>query len=295
MLNREEPEQFRESDYFKQFLFQLRKDKLTLISVYLFIALLLLVFFGHAIAPYQADTQFVGLELMPPSWDNRGQISHFFGTDDLGRDIFSRMLYGFYYTVGSALVISIAISIIGGIIGVLAGTSRKSFSFVGHLFDTFLFIPILIIAIIIATLMEANLINAMLAISLAMLPHFIHKIYQATEQELKREYVITLRLDGASRWELIKEVVLPNLTSVVVKESAHIFMIAVLDISALSFIGLGAQSPTPEWGIMIKDSLELIYLAPWTVILPGMATILVILIISMLGNGVSRVLEKYRY
>ncbi|WGE86474.1 ABC transporter permease subunit [Actinobacillus equuli] len=295
MLNREEPEQFRESDYLKQFLFQLRKDKLTLTSVYLFIALLLLVFFGHAIAPYQADMQFVGLELMPPSWDDRGQISHFFGTDDLGRDIFSRMLYGFYYTVGSALIISIAIGLIGGIIGVLAGTSRKSFSFVGHLFDTFLFIPILIIAIIIATLMEASLINAMLAISLAMLPHFIHKIYQATEQELKREYVITLRLDGASRWDLIKEVVLPNLTSVAVKESAHIFMIAVLDISALSFIGLGAQSSTPEWGAMIRDSLELIYLAPWTVILPGMATILVILIISMLGNGISRVLEKYRY
>ncbi|WP_018652901.1 ABC transporter permease subunit [Actinobacillus capsulatus] len=295
MLNREEPEQFRESDYFRQFLFQLRKDKLALTSVYLFMALLLLVFFGHAIAPYQADTQFVGLELMPPSWDNRGQISHFFGTDDLGRDIFSRILYGFYYTVGSALIISIAIGLIGGIIGVLAGTSRKSFSFVGHLFDTFLFIPILIIAIIIATLMEANLINAMLAISLAMLPHFIHKIYQATEQELKREYVITLRLDGASRWDLIKEVVLPNLTLVAVKESAHIFMIAVLDISALSFIGLGAQNSTPEWGTMIRDSLELIYLAPWTVILPGMATILVILIISMLGNGICRVLEKYRY
>ena len=77
MLNREEPEQFRESDYFRQFLFQLRKDKLALTSVYLFIALLLLVFFGHAVSPYQADTQFVGFELMPPSWDDRGQISHF--------------------------------------------------------------------------------------------------------------------------------------------------------------------------------------------------------------------------
>ncbi|WP_150538763.1 ABC transporter permease subunit [Actinobacillus vicugnae] len=295
MLNREEPEQFRESDYFKQFLFQLRKDKLTLTSLYLFTALLLLVFFGYLIAPYHADSQFIGAELMPPSWDDKGQISHFFGTDDLGRDIFSRMLYGFYYTVGSALVITVSIGLIGGIIGILAGTSRKSFSFIGHLFDTFLFIPILIIAIIIATLMDASLINAMLAISLAMLPHFIHKIYQATEQELKREYVITLRLDGATRWDLIKEVVLPNLTSVAVKEATHIFMIAVLDISALSFIGLGAQNPTPEWGAMIKDSLELIYLAPWTVILPGMAIILVILIISMLGNGISRVLEKYRY
>ncbi|WGE89868.1 ABC transporter permease subunit [Actinobacillus arthritidis] len=295
MLSREEPEQFRESDYVKQFFRQLRQDKVTLASLYLFILLLLLVFLGDVIAPYQADTQFIGKELMPPSWDDKGQIGFFFGTDDLGRDILSRILSGFYYTVGSALCISIAIAVIGSIIGIIAGTSRKSFSFLGHLFDTFLFIPILIIAIIIATLMEASLINAMLAIFLAMLPHFIHKIYQATQQELKREYVVTLRLDGASRWDLIKEVVLPNLAPVATKELAHIFIIAVLDINALSFIELGAKSPTPEWGTMIKDSVELIYIAPWTVILPGMATIFVILLSSMLGNGISRVLEKYRY
>lgn len=295
MLNKEEPEQFRESDYLKQFLLQLRQDKVALASIYLFAFLLFLVFFGYVIAPYQADTQFIGKELMPPSWDDNGQISFFFGTDDLGRDIFSRILYGFYYTVGSALIICAAVAVIGSVIGIFAGTSRKSFSFLGHLFDTFLFIPILIIAIVIATLMEASLINAMLAIFLAMLPHFIHKIYQAVRQELKREYVITLRLDGASRWDLMKEVVLPNVTPVAVKEISHIFVIAVLDINALSFIELGAKSPTPEWGTMIKDSVELIYIAPWTVILPGMATIFVILIISMLGNSISRVLEKYRY
>ncbi|AAP96070.1 peptide ABC transporter permease [[Haemophilus] ducreyi] len=295
MLNREEPEQFRQSDYAKQFWLELRQDKVALASLYFFLILLFLTFAGELIAPYQVNTQFVGFELLPPSWDDYGQISHFFGTDDLGRDIFSRILAGFYYTVGAALLISFAIAIIGGVIGVLAGTSRKAISFLGHLFDTFLFIPTLIIAIIIATLMEASLINAMLAIFLAMLPHFIHKIYQATEQQLKREYVITLRLDGISRWQLIKEVVLPNLTALAVKEMTHICIIAVLDINALSFIGLGAQSPMPEWGVMIKDSIELIYIAPWTVILPGIITILVILIISMLGNSISRVLEKHRY
>lgn len=295
MLNREDPEQFRESDYMRHFFEQLRKDKVALVSLYLFLFLVFLVLSGHLIAPYSASEQFVGMELMPPSWDDKGQISHFFGTDDLGRDIFSRILRGFYYTVGSSLLIALSIALIGGVIGIIAGTSRKSFVFLGHLFDTFLIIPILIIAIIIATLMEASLLNAMLAIFLAMLPHFIHKIYSATKQELKREYVLTLRLDGASRWELIKEVVLPNLTPLAIKETAHIAMIAVLDISSLSFIGLGAKSPTPEWGAMIRDSMELIYIAPWTVILPGITAILVILIISILGTSISRVLEKYRY
>ena len=143
--------------------------------------------------------------------------------------------------------------------------------------------------------MEASLSNAMLAIFLAMLPHFIHKMYQTTQRELKREYVITLRLDGATSQDLIKQVILPNLTVIAVKELSHISVIAILDISALSFISLGAKSPSPEWGAMIRDSMELVYIAPWAVILPGMAIITSILIIIMLGKGITRVLEQYRY
>lgn len=290
-----DPEQFRETAHFRQLWLAFRQDKLALISFYLFLLLLWLVFFGALISPYASDQQFIGAELLPPSWDNRGQISHFFGTDDLGRDIFSRILHGFYYTAGGAMAITLAIGLIGGVIGVLAGTKKGGYlNLLSHLFDTFLFIPILLIAIIIAVLMEASLLNAMLAIFLAMLPHFIHRIYQATQQELQREYVVTLQLDGASRWFLIKQVVLPNLTSVAVKHLSHIFVIAVLDISALSFISLGANASTPEWGAMIKDSVELIYLAPWTVILPGIAIIFTILISTMMGNSIIRVLNHYR-
>ncbi|MGX2967430.1 ABC transporter permease subunit [Ursidibacter sp. B-7004-1] len=296
MLNNKDPEQFRESAYFSQFWAELRQDTIALVSVNLFLALLGLTLLGYWIAPYSAEQQFIGLELMPPSWSDEGQISHFFGTDDLGRDIFSRILSGFYYTVGSALAITVAIAIIGGMIGILAGAKKgSSFFILSHLFDTFLFTPILLIAIIIATLMEPSLPNAMLAVFLAMLPHFIHKIYQTTQQELKREYVVTLRLEGARFRDLVKEVILPNLTVIAVKELSHIFVIAVLDISALSFISLGAKSPTPEWGTMIRDSMELVYIAPWTVILPGFAIVFVILIITLLGNSIVRVLEKYRY
>ncbi|HGO5815091.1 TPA: ABC transporter permease subunit [Mannheimia haemolytica] len=289
-----EPEQFRETESLKNFWLYFRQDKVALISFYLFLLLLMLVFLGSLLAPYNYNEQFVGLELLPPSWDNKGEIKHFFGTDDLGRDILSRMMYGFYYTVGSALIITVLIAIIGGVIGIFAGMKKgKSVWFISHLFDTFLFMPILLIAIIIATLMEASLMNAMLAIFLAMLPHFIHKIYQATEKQLKKEYVVTLRLDGATRWYLIQNVVIPNLTGVAIKELSHIFVIAVLDISALSFIMLGAQNPTPEWGAMIRESMELIYIAPWTVILPGLGIIFSIFTITMLGTKLGNVFEKY--
>lgn len=296
MLSNREPEQFRESAYFRSLWARFREDRLAVISLILFGGLSILVLLGYAIAPYAADRQFVGLELMPPSWQDAGQISHFFGTDDLGRDIFSRVLYGFYYTVGSAMLITLAIALIGGTIGILAGTKKGgSIWILSHLFDTFLFIPILLIAIIIATLMTPSLVNAMLAIFLALLPHFIHKIYQMTQAELKREYVLTLILDGARKRDLIRQVILPNLGVVAVKELSHIFVIAILDISALSFIALGAGRSTPEWGAMIRDAMDLIYLAPWTVILPGMAIMTSILIITLLGNSLVRVLQKYRY
>ncbi|HDL3476654.1 TPA: peptide ABC transporter permease, partial [Mannheimia haemolytica] len=108
-----EPEQFRETNAFKAFWFHFRQDKLALGSFYLFLLLLALIFVGSLLAPYNYNEQFVGLELMPPSWDDKGQISHFLGTDDLGRDILSRIMYGFYYTLGSALMITLLIAIIG--------------------------------------------------------------------------------------------------------------------------------------------------------------------------------------
>lgn len=296
MLNNREPEQFRESAYFQQFWQSLRQDRLALISCFLFTILMLLVWAGYLLAPYAADRQFIGLELMPPSWSESGQISHFFGTDNLGRDVFSRILYGFYYTVGASMLITLLIAIIGGIIGVFAGIQKGSPTFLlSHLFDTFLFTPVLLIAIIIATLMTASLFNAMLAIFLALLPHFIHRIYQTTRSELSREYVVTLILDGAGKSTLIRKVVLPNLSIVAVKELCHIFTIAVIDISALSFIALGADSQTPEWGAMIRDSIDLIYIAPWTVVLPGLAIVFSILIIALLGNSMVRVLHHYRH
>lgn len=296
MLNRDEVEQFRQVAYFSQFWRELKRDPIALVSIYLFSMLLVLVLLGRGLAPYAAESQFIGKELLPPFWHALGQFSHFLGTDDLGRDIFSRILYGFHYTAGAALAITFVIAFLGGLIGILAALKKgSSFTLLNHLFDTFLFTPILLIAIIIATLMEPSLVNAVLAVFLAMLPHFSHKIYQATQQELAKDYVIMLRLEGVTHWQLVVEVILPNLIIVALKDLSYIFSIAVLDISALSFIGLGAQSPMPEWGAMIRDSMELIYLSPWAVILSGVAIILVIFIVTLFGNSMVRVLEKYRY
>ncbi|PJG83195.1 ABC transporter permease subunit [Caviibacterium pharyngocola] len=289
-----EPEDFRETAVLRNIWAIFRQDKVALASFYLFILLILTALFSPLIAPYSANQQFVGFELMPPSWVEGGKIGFFFGTDDIGRDLLSRLIIGTAYTLGSALIVVIFTAITGGILGIWAGMSQGIKSrILGHFFDAFLSIPILLIAIIIATLMEASLMNAMLAITLALLPYFIHEIYQAVQQELKKEYILMLRLEGASDWTLLRETILPNIYVQYIREIARAFTIAILDISALSFISLGAQRPTPEWGAMIKDSLELIYLAPWTVILPGIAIIMTILVGLILSNGLCKAVEKY--
>ncbi len=289
-----EPDEFRDSHALRDIWLLFRRDRIALFSFYIFAWLVLITVFSPLFAPYGSDAQFVGKELLSPSWVSDGTVAYFFGTDDIGRDVFSRLIQGTRYTFGGAIVVVFFTALVGGILGIIAGMSQgMKARILGHFLDAFLVIPILLIAIIIATLMQPSLFNAMLAISLALLPQFIHEIYQAVQKELKKEYVLTMRLDGASNRTLLKEAILPNISVHYIREISKAFTIALLDISALSFISLGAQRPMPEWGAMIRDSLELIYLAPWAVILPGLAIVVSILVTIVLGNGLCKAIEKY--
>ncbi|MDH2926848.1 ABC transporter permease subunit [Lonepinella koalarum] len=293
MLDKE-PYEFRDSDTLSQIWRLFRKNRVALFSFYTSVALLFIAIFAPWLAPYSSDMQFVGEELTPPSWNSAGKVIYFFGTDDLGRDLFSRLLNGVTYTFGSTVIVVFFVAIIGGLLGIMAGMSTGLKSrILGHFLDAFLSIPILLISIVIATLMEPSLPNAMLAILLALLPHFIHEIYQAVHQELKKEYVLVLQLEGISNTVLLKETILPNISVRYIQEIIRSFSVTLMEISALSFIALGAQRPTPEWGAMIRDSLELIYLAPWTVILPGVSIILSMLVVMLFGNGLCKAINKY--
>lgn len=289
-----EPEDFRESAVLKEVWFIFRQNRIALFSFYAFIFFMLTALFSPFLSPYTSDTQFVGQELMPPSWIEGGVISFFFGTDDIGRDLFSRMIIGSSYTLGASFLVVLFVAILGTIIGIRTGISHHIKSKVlTHILHTFLSIPSLLIAIIISSLIEPSLWGAIGATTLALLPYFIHEIYKLTQQELNKEYVLMLKLDGVSNATLLKETVLPNIMGRYIQEIARTFAIAILDISALGFISLGAQRPSPEWGVMIKDSLELIYLAPWTVILPGLAIIVSTLTVLVFSQGLSDAVKTY--
>ena len=293
MLDKE-PEEFRFTSSVQEVWQYFHRNKPALLCGYLLIALIALMLLAPWLSPHNSNMQLVGQELLPPSWRSEGKITFFLGTDDLGRDLLSRIISGLYYTFGSALLVTLLTLLIGGLLGIIAGSSQGIKSgILGHFLDAFLSIPILLLAIIIATLMQPSLLNAILAILLASLPYFIHQIYLALQTESSKDYVVMLRLDGASKRYLINQVMLPNLLPTFIRLTSRIFTLAILDISALSFIALGAQPPQPEWGAMIREYIDLIYLAPWLSILPGFALMFVILVVLLFSDGLAKAIEKY--
>ncbi|CDL80791.1 putrescine export ABC transporter permease SapC [Xenorhabdus szentirmaii] len=266
-------------------------DILAMIGFYGVLILVMLSLFGYYLAPYQLDQQFMH-QLMPPSWSHHGNVAFFLGTDDLGRDIFSRLLIGTSSTFGSALLVTAAAAIVGIFIGSLAGiTHGLKSAILNHIFDTLLAIPSLLLAIIIVAFVGTSLQHALIAVCLALLPRIVRTIYTAVHDELDKEYVIAARLDGASNYHILRYAVFPNITAVMVIELTRALSIAILDIATLGFLDLGAQLPSPEWGAMLGDSLELIYAAPWTVLLPGAAIMISVLLVNLLGDGLHRAIN----
>lgn len=264
-------------------------DASAMVGLYGCAGLVILCVFGGWFAPYGIDQQFLGYQLLPPSWSRYGEVSFFLGTDDLGRDVLSRLLSGAAPTVGGAFVVTLAATLCGLLLGVVAGATHGPRSAVlNHILDTLLSIPSLLLAIIVVAFAGPHLTHAMFAVWLALLPRMVRSVYSMVHDELEKEYVIAARLDGASTLNILWFAILPNITAGLITEITRALSMAILDIAALGFLDLGAQLPSPEWGAMLGDALELIYVAPWTVMLPGAAIMISVLLVNLLGDGVRR-------
>jgi len=239
-------------------------DTMAMVGLYGCAGLVLLCLFGSLFSPYDINQQFLGYQLLPPSWSRYGEVSFFLGTDDLGRDVLSRLLSGAAPTVGGAFVVTLAAAVVGLVLGVIAGSTHGLRSaLLNHILDTLLSIPSLLLAIIVVAFAGPGLTHAMFAVWLALLPRIVRSVYS----------------------------IVPNTASVFVSEVTRALSMAVLDIAALGFLDLGAQLPSPEWGAMLGDALELIYVAPWTVMLPGAAIMVSVLLINLLGEGIRRAIN----
>ena len=229
-------------------------DTTAMIGLYGCAGLVLLCVFGSWFAPYGIDQQFLGYQLLPPSWSRYGEVSFFLGTDDLGRDVLSRLLSGAAPTVGGAFVVTLAATICGLALGIFAGSTHG------------LSIPSLLLAIVVVAFAGPHLSHAMFAVWLAILPRIVRSVYSMVHDELEKEYVVAARLDGATTFNILWFAVLPNIASGLVTEITRALSMAILDIAALGFLDLG-------------------------VMLPGAAIMVSVLLINLLGDGIRRAIN----
>ncbi|WP_346351857.1 putrescine export ABC transporter permease SapC [Oceanimonas sp. AH20CE76] len=270
-----------------------RQNTLAMIGLWGLGILCVFTLIGPWLAPYAPYEQFSQVLLLPPSWSDHGNVDFFLGTDDLGRDMLSRLINGARLTFGNAVLIVAVAMLFGTAIGILGGMSRGlKASILNHLLDTLLSIPSLLLAIIFVAILGPGLFNTLIAITLALIPQYIRATYNAVSEEMQKEYITAIRLDGANAWRILRFGIVPNLSDTLISQTTRALSAAILDITAVGFLGLGAQPPRPEWGAMLSDAMDLVFLAPWTVTLPGLAILFSVLVVNMVGEGLRQAINE---
>ena len=253
----------------------------------------LIAVFGALFAPYDPLLQNTDTTLIPPSWDPSGTVRYVMGTDALGRDLFSRLIHASQVTFGTSVMLVMVAMLVGVAIGVLAGMSNGvRSSIINHLLDALMVIPTLLLAIIIVAILGTGLVNSMWAITLALIPHFVHHTRNTVRELMEKEYILAAKLDGASKTHIFVYSLLPNMIEMLVVQGTIALSIAILDITALGFLNLGAQGNTIELGAMLAESLNVVYIAPWNIALPGLTIFLMVFSINVVGDGLRAALNR---
>ncbi|MBS0306570.1 MAG: ABC transporter permease subunit [Rubrivivax sp.] len=244
------------------------------------------------VAPHPPDLTNNAAFLRPPAWSEGGSWRYLLGTDAIGRDILSRLIWGarLSLTIGIAVV---ALSIATGIVlGMVAGFARGATEIaIMRLMDIILTLPSLLLAIVIVAILGPGLMNAMLAVAVVVLPHYVRITRAAVIAETARDYVTAARLSGAGLARLMFVEVLPNCAAPLIVQASLGVSTAILDAAALGFLGLGAQPPAPEWGTMLADAREFVLRAWWVVTFPGVMILVTVLAFNLLGDGLRDALD----
>ena len=256
------------------------------IGLVIVVVLVLSAVFAPVLAPHDPLVQARDAILRPPG----GAFP--FGTDDVGRDVLARVLYGARLSMAVGGVVVALSLLVGVLLGLVAGFSDGiGDAVVMRVMDVLLALPTLLLAVAIVAVLGPGLSHAMLAVAVVQLPGFVRLTRAAVRAERRREYVAAARMVGAGRLRLMFRTVLPNCAAPLIVQTSLAFSTAILDTAALGFLGLGAQPPTPEWGTMLADALQFVQSAWWVVTFPGLAILLTVLGFNLIGDGLRDALD----
>ena len=263
-----------------------RRNKLAIVGTVIIVLFLLIAALAPLLAPYSHSAQNLSIRLQAPSWE------HPFGTDDFGRDILSRVLYGSRIALQIVFIVTLISGILGVIIGITAGYYGGMIDEVlMRLTDMFLAFPRLILAMAIAAMLGPSIVNAIIAISLVQWTQYA-RLARAEALRVKGQpYIESIRSMGASNLRIIFLHILPMSISPVLVQLTLRMGTVIITAASLGFLGLGAQPPSPEWGVMVADGRSFLIDQWWISTFPGIAIALVVLGFNLLGDGIRDMLD----
>jgi dipeptide transport system permease protein len=254
--------------------------------------LLLLAIFADLIAPHPPGLTNDAAFLMPPFWQAGGSLDYPLGTDAIGRDILSRLIHGARLSLLIGIVVVTIAVVAGTVLGLVAGFFRGVVEIaILRLMDILLTLPSLLLAIVIVAILGPGMMNAMLAVAVVVLPHYVRIARAAVITETAKDYVTAARVSGAGTLRLMLKEVLPNCMAPLIVQATLGISTAILDAAALGYLGLGAQPPLPEWGTMLADAREFVLRAWWVVTFPGLMILIAVLAFNLVGDGLRDVLD----
>mgnify|MGYP001182311384 FL=1 len=277
---------------FAEFWYYFSENRGAVIGLVVFAILVVVAVLAPLIAPHAPNAQYRDAVLVPPFWEEGGRAAYLLGTDAVGRDILTRLLYGARFSLFIGVIVT-TLALVGGIVvGVVAGFYRGWVdTVIMRVMDIILAFPSLLLALVLVAVLGPGLMNAMIAIALVLQPHFVRLTRAAVMAEKGREYVTAAQVAGASSLRLMFRTILPNCLAPLIVQATLSFSNAILDAAALGFLGMGAQPPTPEWGTMLAEAREFILRAWWVVTFPGLAILITVLSINLMGDGLRDALD----
>ncbi|WP_043932969.1 nickel transporter permease [Bacillus sp. EB01] len=262
------------------------KNKLAIIGLSIVVFFILIAVLAPVIAPYSFKDQVLAERMQAPS------SKHWFGTDDFGRDIFSRVIYGARISLWVGFSSVLGSVVIGTLLGIVSGYyGRWVDTIISRVFDIMLAFPSILLAIAVVAILGPSLQNALIAIALINIPNFGRIVRSRVLSVKQEEYIIAARAIGMKDSRILLKHVLPNSISPVIVQATLAIATAIIEAAALGFLGMGAQAPTPEWGKMLADSKNYLMQAPWTLFFPGIAIMLTVLGFNLMGDGLRDALD----
>lgn len=270
----------------KEFASQLVKDKVGLIGAIGISIIVIVSLFASVIAPFSPEKMFTDSILQSPN------ATYYFGTDEFGRDIFSRIIYGAQVSVRVSLIaVGIGASL-GLIFGLISGYFQgKVDSVIMRVMDVLFAFPDILLALAIVAVLGANITNTMIAIGIVFTPVFTRTVRAATISVKENEYIQSAVAIGVRPFRIIIRHVFPNIVAPFIVQITLALSGAILTEAALSFLGLGVQPPNPSWGSMLNESRTYMEFAPWTIIFPAVAIVITIFCFNLLGDSLRDILD----